>query len=1313
MRFSLKFTITTLCLLLSFKFFCQPPPQFFNTGILGNGPNTVGTGNICNWEVSRTLNGPYINAVQTDAVGTWFPNQATFAWITWPNYNCPPPPPPAPQQFIHANHSCLPINPPPQFLREDLYFRIDFNLVNTNFSINWNIFCDDVIEDVFVNNFGPAIWTPNSGNFNGNFLNFRNCNGWVVGNNFIIVHVRSNSGYIGLNINSLGPPVITGPTPVCQGSQAVYSIPNIPGATYSWVLPPGWSGSSTSNQINATVGASPGTIYVTSTLGGNCIGVSSLNVTILPSPNVILNSTANQVCSGSPVTLSASGASSYVWNSNSGPISNQPIVTVNPLITTNYNVVGTNPNGCTNSKNITINTLPLPNVLINAAPQVICAGIPNVLTASGAASYLWSAPVVFPNNTNPVITVNHTTGPVTYNVTGTGANGCINTAAITLTTGASVLPIVANATLCTNASNCFLATATTAFNQGPVNFIWQQPNGPNLNGSSVNLCPNPQTTTFYNVIGTSPSGCSASTNMQLDITTNCCSQPTTCLSLLPTTLNSNVTPGYYLIDNDVTINSSLTFSGSEFQIMPGKKIIVPSGVTLTLDQSHLYACGIKMWQGIEVLDGGRIVTPARKNSSLIEDAHIAIDLSNISVVNSSPNRPIQLHKVIFNKNHIGIKISNGASALTTLPLTISECVFTSRNIPFTTCPVALAWPNSDVSVTGLRYATPAALAGLAPPYLQNYATANIKAPKNTTSTWTWGFNTQPGQIGIQIENIGNTSGTVPGNGVEFGNSTAGSINEFNLFDNLGKGIEVTDAGLTTSNNVFQLINNITILTNPPSSYGGNGIDHRINTSGPNMNAKLNLSPIVASNSYGNRFWNNTVPVFCSNVYDVSIRHGIFRSTRTTAAGNSAVAGLAGVLLLSNRFNYNVLYNEFNNLHYSLWISILNGPYDMGGSNSSSAGTYANNMEINQNYFGPQVSSNIAPGLNYSNKAITIENSGANNWQMAGICHVYGNKLNQVYRGIKISNMDGYPIEIGGNDILLETDNIIAPIAPQHGIFAENSMDNLAIKENIVNIPDTSNRRVSCFHLVNNQGSPSYPQVMCNIAENGYYGFHFDGNNSNATWTSNHMTGTRAGLVLENNALIGSQGMPGLGASNKWLKPAHWTGGPNGPWTTLCNNSNGATSPLWVCDTWASNPDHISYPPSVNWQYFGGIAYSTTNGLFPLSGPCNEMDCAYNTYPTPPALRPNSTSIEEDGADHSSELVFYPNPSNGKISVRGRSGSLFNKITLTDLMGKIIFEKIFNESIDEDLVTLEVAKGIYFIEILDKDKVIAREKLLIE
>ncbi len=76
---------------------------------------------------------------------------------------------------------------------------------------------------------------------------------------------------------------------------------------------------------------------------------TAVSLTINPLPSVVANATATTINAGEPVTLSGSGATSYIWDNgvNDGD-------TVFPLVTTTYTVIGADGNSCDNTDSVTI-----------------------------------------------------------------------------------------------------------------------------------------------------------------------------------------------------------------------------------------------------------------------------------------------------------------------------------------------------------------------------------------------------------------------------------------------------------------------------------------------------------------------------------------------------------------------------------------------------------------------------------------------------------------------------------------------------------------------------------------------------------------------------------------------------------------------------------------------------------------------------------------------------------------------------------------------------------------------------------------------
>ena len=102
--------------------------------------------------------------------------------------------------------------------------------------------------------------------------------------------------------------------------------------------------------ITSTVSPNISSAYtVTGTDANGCINSAICQVSVLPLPQLQLNTTMNFMCAGETVTLNCSGAQSYSWHT--GAVSNS--IQVSPSANTNYSVTATGSNGCLSSACIT------------------------------------------------------------------------------------------------------------------------------------------------------------------------------------------------------------------------------------------------------------------------------------------------------------------------------------------------------------------------------------------------------------------------------------------------------------------------------------------------------------------------------------------------------------------------------------------------------------------------------------------------------------------------------------------------------------------------------------------------------------------------------------------------------------------------------------------------------------------------------------------------------------------------------------------------------------------------------------------------
>lgn len=150
------------------------------------------------------------------------------------------------------------------------------------------------------------------------------------------------------------PTPISGSTIACTGQQMTYSVAPVNGATsYSWVTPGNWTGTSTTNVINATPGVGGLFSMEAVNVCGKSVAVT-LNVIVNTPPVITATTNVPLLCLGSNALLSASGASTYIWNPGGG---SGAIIAISPTVTTTYTVTGTL-NGCSTDhtlvQNVTI-----------------------------------------------------------------------------------------------------------------------------------------------------------------------------------------------------------------------------------------------------------------------------------------------------------------------------------------------------------------------------------------------------------------------------------------------------------------------------------------------------------------------------------------------------------------------------------------------------------------------------------------------------------------------------------------------------------------------------------------------------------------------------------------------------------------------------------------------------------------------------------------------------------------------------------------------------------------------------------------------
>ena len=264
----------------------------------------------------------------------------------------------------------------------------------------------------------------------------------------------------GFNTSTAATLVVNAPTAItsqpasvtiCDGNNVNFtSAATGNNVTYQWQLSTNGGGAWTNiagatnpnyslTAVTTALNTNQYQVIATVTSGGcpGSVNSSVATLTVNATPVVSAISSATNVCTGTPVTLTANGAASYSWTP--GGLTGTSVTvspTVNPsnpgnALTTVYTVVGTNPTGCNNTTTVSVTANPLPIVTLTASPNItsLFPGLhttltANVVPASASTTYQWYINgVLIPGQNNQSINVD-IDGLGLYTATATIGNFC-------------------------------------------------------------------------------------------------------------------------------------------------------------------------------------------------------------------------------------------------------------------------------------------------------------------------------------------------------------------------------------------------------------------------------------------------------------------------------------------------------------------------------------------------------------------------------------------------------------------------------------------------------------------------------------------------------------------------------------------------------------------------------------------------------------------------------------------------------------------------------------------------------------------------
>ncbi len=317
------------------------------------------------------------------------------------------------------------------------------------------------------------------------------------------------------------PAIIHGNTSVCAGTQQTFFVNEISGNTdYTWTLPSGWTGSSTTNSISVVIGNTSGTISVSANNSCGNSMAQTLDVTVVPNtvPDIPGNITGNILpCAGSSQTYFIApvlNAIDYTWILPQGWTGNSSDTSITVTISQPGGFIAvTANNDCGSSipKVLPVSiALPPQKPRLIQGKQIVCTGTSQLYYVSpgqSATNYTWALPQGWTGNSS-VDSISVVAGNNNGFISVSAYNDCGSSDYTTLAVSVDSTPsqpgnIMGNRYTTTNefnyysivtvaGANAYIWTAADAIIQGQnsnsISVIWKKAGTYELSVQAVNNC---------------------------------------------------------------------------------------------------------------------------------------------------------------------------------------------------------------------------------------------------------------------------------------------------------------------------------------------------------------------------------------------------------------------------------------------------------------------------------------------------------------------------------------------------------------------------------------------------------------------------------------------------------------------------------------------------------------------------------------------------------------------------------------------------------------------------------------------------------
>lgn len=285
------------------------------------------------------------------------------------------------------------------------------------------------------------------------------------------------------------------------------------------------------------------TYILTGTGANGCVNTDTVSIFVSPAVDAGPDITT---CMFSSVTLTASGdATTYTWSENV-----EDGVAFIAEETHEYILTGVNAEGCVNIDTMLLTVLPLP--VVNAGLDTsVCFSSPATFHASGnAATYVWSDNII---DATPFIAE----ADGEYILTGTDAEGCVNTDTLLLSVIVTVVDAGADLHICHDSVAVLNASGTAT------SYTW---NNGVFGGVPFTVTENSQ----YIVMGVGPEGCVNSDTVQIFISPLVyAGQDTSVCMASPATFHASGDAVSYTWSDNVTDGEAFIPSQTQIYVLTG------------------------------------------------------------------------------------------------------------------------------------------------------------------------------------------------------------------------------------------------------------------------------------------------------------------------------------------------------------------------------------------------------------------------------------------------------------------------------------------------------------------------------------------------------------------------------------------------------------------------------------------------------------------------------------------------------------------------------------------------------------------------